>query len=128
MAPIIEKEDEEYEANKLNFVVCENVKHLVEFSLEMLSNYSQLKQIFGQNENNSESDIKETLKQFETNESQFWRQWQSRYLEGFEKIKKIEIDMKEEHKMNPESSREMVSLIFTQAFKPVADLIEDRLA
>ena len=54
--------------------------------------------------------------------------WQSRYLEGFEKIKKIEIDMKEEHKMNPESSREMVSLVFTQAFKPVADLIEDRLA
>ena len=36
--------------------------------------------------------------------------------------------MKEEHKMNPESSREMVSLVFTQAFKPVADLIEDRLA
>ena len=49
MAPIIEKEDEEYELNKLNFLVCENVKHLVEFSLEMLSNYSQLKQIFGQN-------------------------------------------------------------------------------
>ena len=40
MAPIIEKEDEEYELNKLNFVVCENVKHLVEFSLEMLSSYS----------------------------------------------------------------------------------------
>ena len=87
-----------------------------------------MKQIFGEDQNNSESDIKETLKQFETNEQQFWRLWQSRYLEGFEKIKKIEIDMKEEHKMNPESSREMVSLIFTQAFKPVADLIEDRLA
>ena len=36
--------------------------------------------------------------------------------------------MKEEHKMNPESSREIASLIFTQSFKPVADLIEDRLA
>ena len=68
------------------------------------------------------------MKQFDTNENQFWRQWQSRYLEGYEKIKKIEIDMKEEHKMNPESSREIASLIFTQSFKPVADLIEDRLA
>ena len=36
--------------------------------------------------------------------------------------------MKEEQKMNPESSREIFSLIFTQAFKPIADLIEDRLA
>ena len=70
MAPIIEKEDEEYELNKLNFVVCENVKHLVEFSLEMLSSYQQLKQVLGQSETRqSEEEMKEMLKQFDTNES-----------------------------------------------------------
>ena len=43
MAPIIEKEDEELEQNELHHVVCENIKHLVEFSLEMFTNYVQLK-------------------------------------------------------------------------------------
>ena len=33
----------------------------------------------------------------------------------------------EDKKMNPESSREIQSLVFSQAFQPIADLIEDRL-
>ena len=86
--------------------MCENVKHLVEFSLEMFTNYVQLKQILT-TRMRSDSHVRESLKQFDTNESSFWHQWQKRYIKGFEKIRKIEIDMKEENKANPESSREI---------------------
>ena len=76
MAPILEKEDEGYELNQFNYLLCDTVQQLVDFMLQMTQSIDEMKRELIQLHSRIEMsdkglDVKEILGRFEDKESSF---------------------------------------------------------